>query len=124
MIPLRQLIVNLAIVLLGQVLANQIVLYYPGDNIARLQTELSVCNREDTYYSIMAGSRQGSLAKTELSDAPTPTTLLFYEILFIKVSVKTSNYLSLGCIVIILADLIVYCITLEPIFDPQAAPAA
>ena len=119
MIPLRQLIVNLAIVLLGQVLANQIVeFYYPGNNIARLQTELSVCNRGDTYYSIMAGSRQGSLAKTELSDTPTPTTLLFYEISL------TSNYLTLGCIVIILADLIVYCMTLEPIFHPQAAPAA
>ena len=117
MIPLRQLIVNLAMVLLGQVLANQI--YYPGDNIARLQTELSVCNRRDTYYSIMAGSRQESLAKTELSDTPTPITLLFYEI-----SNETSNYLTLGCIVIILADLIVYCMTLEPIFHPQAAPAA
>ena len=77
-----------------------------------------VCNRGDTYYSIMAGSRQGSLAKTELSYTPTPTTLLFYEISL------TSNYLTLGCIVIILADLIVYCMTLEPIFDPQAAPAA
>ena len=109
---------NLAIVFLGQVLANQVSLFYPGDNIAHLQTELSVCNREDTYYSIMAGSRQGSLAKTELSDTPTPTTLLFYEILL------TNNYLTLGCIVIVLADLIVYWFTLEPIFDLQAAPAA
>ena len=25
---------------------------------------LFVCNRGDTYYNIMAGSRQGSLAKT------------------------------------------------------------
>ena len=116
MIPLRQLIVNLAIVFLGQVLANQVSLFYPGDNIAHSQTELSVCNRGDTYYSIMAGSRQESLAKTELSD--TPTTLLFYEILL------TNNYLTLGCIVIVLADLIVYWIELEPIFDPQAAPAA
>ena len=116
MIPLRQLIVNLAIVFLGQVLANQVSLFYPGDKIAHLQTELSVCNRGDTYYSIMRGSRQENLAKTELSD--TPTRLLFYEILL------TNNYLTLGCIVIVLADLIVYWIELEPIFDPQAAPAA
>ena len=116
MIPLRQLIVNLAIVFLGQVIGNQVLLFYPGDNIAHLQTDLSVCNRGDTYYSVMAGSRQESLAKTELSD--TSTTLLFYEILL------TNNYLTLGCIVIVLADLIVYWTDLEPIFDPQAAPAA
>ena len=109
---------NLAIVFLGQVLANQVSLFYPGDNIAHLQTELGVCKREDTYYSIMAGSRQGSLAKTESSDTPTPFTLLFYETLL------TNNYLTLGCIVIVLADLIVYWFTLEPIFDLQAAPAA
>ena len=59
MITLTQLIVNLAIILLGQLLANKFC--NPGDNIVRLQTESSdIPTTLLSYKNLLLGQLLGN----------------------------------------------------------------